>query len=155
VTQPVTKPVLTSIPVSAVSRILKLSSLVFVIALGLLFALANMPGLEWPALLFLDLLFAPFGTPVVMASPEMRMLAAIGGGITVGWGVMIWLIADRLLPRDPDLARTILLPGIVVWYVVDTASSLLAGSVINAVLNTVLLALFALPLLAMKKGDSA
>jgi hypothetical protein len=151
----VTNPMTTPMTVSTASRVLKLSSLVFLIALGLLFALANMPGLEWPALLFLDLLFTPFGSPVVFASPEMRMLAAIGGGITVGWGVMIWLVADRLLPRDPDLARSLLLPGIVVWYVVDTASSLLAGSIINAVLNTGLVAVFTLPLLAMKTGPAA
>jgi hypothetical protein len=59
---------------------------------------------------------------------------------------MLWLLSTRLYPREPRLARTIILASVISWFVVDGIGSTLAGAPGNVVLNVVFLALFTVPL---------
>jgi hypothetical protein len=59
---------------------------------------------------------------------------------------MIWLVAGRLYPRDPELARTLILASVAAWFVIDSLGSVAAGAPLNAVLNVVFLLVFWLPL---------
>jgi hypothetical protein len=58
----------------------------------------------------------------------------------------VWLIATRLYPREPQLARTLILASVGCWFVVDGIGSTLAGAQGHVALNVVFLALFVVPL---------
>ncbi|KPF43701.1 hypothetical protein [Rhizobium sp. AAP43] len=118
---------------------------VAVILLGALVALASHPALSLPTVWLTDLVFLPFDGAQQIAAEETRLFLAISGGVMVGWGVMMWLIATRLLPADPSLARLLFIEGTLAWYLVDTTGSFLAGGHINMVLNTGLMLMIVYP----------
>jgi hypothetical protein len=139
---------------STASTWLKACSAVLLVGLGLLFAIAAHPAAAGIATLFADLLYWPMDGTQSMAAPETRIMLAIGGGITVGWGVTIWQIADRIMPKDPALARAILLPGMIAWFVTDSTCSWFAGAPLNIALNAVFLIAFTVPLWRAKPAIS-
>ncbi|MEQ8602791.1 MAG: hypothetical protein RIB45_05685 [Marivibrio sp.] len=109
-----------------------------------------------PALTFLlDLVFLPLDGAPAAFGPDAGLLAAIAGGLMVGWGWTVYLVGARVFPRDPALARALLLPGILAWFVADGIGSVLAGAWFNAVLNVGFLALLAAPLLPRRKAAAA
>lgn len=123
---------------------LKLMSL-FIVALGLLVALGAHPSTAWPATLLTDVVFWPFDDMQRLDSQAARLLAAIGGGVMVGWGVMLWLVIDRLLPANPALARLLLIESTLAWFLVDSTGSFVSGAIVNVMLNTVLMLAIVLP----------
>ena len=40
----------------------------------------------------------------------------ISGGVLVGWGLMMWLLATTLYAKEPDLCRKIILTSIITWF---------------------------------------
>jgi len=123
---------------------LKLNSL-FVVLLGLLVALGAHPATALPATWLTDIVFWPFDGQQTLDQQAARALAAIGGGVMVGWGVMMWLVVDRLLPVDPRLARLLLIEATLAWFLVDSTGSFVAGATVNVLLNTVLMLAIVLP----------
>ncbi len=130
---------------SSTMMILKAAA-AFVAAVGLLFAIAAHPALAAPAELLIGLVAAS-SEPITLAGPEARLLAAVGGGVMVGWAAMIWLVVARVAPRDPETARTIILVSAAAWFVVDGVASVAAAAPLNVALNLGFLAMFVLPLL--------
>ncbi len=96
---------------------------------------------------FVDLVFPPFDGAEAVADPAARLWAGIAGGLMAGWGVTLRALALRTVPRDPGALRAIVLPGIVVWYLVDGLGSVAAGAPANLLPNLGFLALFAAPVL--------
>jgi hypothetical protein len=125
---------------------LKMASALVVIA-GLVYALAAWPPTAGLAALLNDLAIWPLDGKQSLADPEARLVAGVLGGVMMGWGTMLWLLIDRLYPRDPTTVRTVILIGLAVWFVIDSVASFVAGAPLNTVLNIVFLALFAIPLL--------
>lgn len=123
---------------------LKFASVVFM-ASGLLFALGAHPLTAWPLETLTDIVFWPVDGAQSLAGQEARLMAGICGGIMLGWGVMMWLVVTRLMPDNPALARLLITEGLLVWYVADGTASFFAGGSVNIALNTVLLALFLVP----------
>lgn len=123
---------------------LKLTSL-FIVLLGLLVALGAHPAVSLPATLLADAVFWPLDGAQPIDTQAARVFAAIGGGVMVGWGVMMWLIIDRLLPADPKLARLLMIEATFAWYLVDSTGSFVSGASVNVLLNTLLLAAIVLP----------
>lgn len=117
---------------------LKLTSL-FLIVFGLIVALGAHPLTAAPATWLADLIAWPFDGSQSLGAPETRLLAAISGGVMVGWGTMMWLIVNRLLAVDPALTRLLLIEATLAWYLVDSIGSLVAGAPINVALNTLLM----------------
>jgi hypothetical protein len=142
-------------PVSTVVLWIKSVSAVAIIGLGFLFALGAWPPTAAFANLFVDVLKWPLDGAQSVASPEARIIAAIGGGITVGWGVMIWQIAGRILPKDPAFGRQLLTTSLLSWFVVDSTASWLAGAPLNVSLNIVLLLALLAPLWRMEASNSS
>ena len=95
-----------------------------------------------------DLLFWPVDGAPGDLTQTTRLLCAIGGGVMLGWGVMIWHIA-ALLPQA--VARRAILSGILLWFVADSLGSILAGAWLNVAGNLVFLALFCAPLFEPNK----
>ena len=126
------------------TRWLKLMSL-FVILLGLLVAFGAHPATALPATWLSDIVFWPFDGAQTLEAPAARVLAAISGGVMAGWGAMMWLVLDRLMPADPAIARLLIIEAILVWFVVDSAGSFAAGATVNVLLNTMLMLAFVIP----------
>lgn len=133
---------------------LKLTSL-FVILLGLLVALGAHPAVSLPATLLADAVFWPLDGAQLIDTQAAHVLAAIGGGVMVGWGVMMWLVLDRLLPADPKLARLLMIEATFAWYLVDSTGSFVSGAGVNVLLNTILLAAIVLPAWRLGTGEIA
>lgn len=131
-----------------VTTLLKLAAAT-VIGFGLMMAAAAVPSLTAPTALLLDLVFFPVDSSPTMAEPVVRFLSAICGGVLVGWGVSIWLIVTRLLPRDPALARQLILVSVCSWFLVDSCGSILSGGHWNVVGNIGFLLIFLVPALQL------
>jgi hypothetical protein len=127
-------------------KALRAAAGVALIAFGLITALGAYPPLSAPVGLFADLMAWPLDGTRPNPTSETRVLIAILGGITLGWGVMIWNLAGAPLARDPGLIRPIIRNAILAWFVVDSTASVLAGAPLNAVANVALAALFLVPL---------
>jgi hypothetical protein len=72
----------------------------------------------------------------------------------VGWGVLLWLVATRILPGDPTLGASLIRASVVAWFAVDSSASALAGAPINVALNTVFLAAFLVPLASVSPREA-
>ncbi|MFL0694592.1 MAG: hypothetical protein ACJLUP_21700 [Agrobacterium tumefaciens] len=123
---------------------LKVTSL-FIVLLGLLVALGAHPSTSLPATLLADTVFWPLDGTQAIDTQAARVLAAIAGGVMVGWGVMIWLVVDRLRQADPKLARFLIIEATLAWYIVDSTGSFVSGAGVNVLLNTVLMLAIVLP----------
>jgi hypothetical protein len=138
-------------PVSNAILWLKCASAVLMIGFGLMFALAAHPATAGIATWFLDVLIWPLDGAQSFDSQEARIITAIGGGITVGWGVLVWMVAGRILPENPALGRDILVRSLLAWFVVDSTASVLSGVPQNAAANLLFLAVFLYPLWRMER----
>jgi hypothetical protein len=132
---------------------LKFSSAVY-IGFGIMTALSALPAAAGLTLFLTDLVLWPLDGAQSLSAPETRLFCGIAGGVATGWGVMLWLLSTRLYPREPQLARTIILASVVSWFVVDGIGSTLAGAPGNVVLNVVFLALFTVPLWRQKPSSA-
>jgi len=115
------------------------------IGFGILIAAAAVPGLQGPTAVLLDLVYLPVDGSPSTGGHAAQLLSAISGGVLVGWGLMIWLLATTLYAKEPDLCRRIILTSIVSWFVVDSSMSIAAGAILNAFFNVGFLLVFALP----------
>lgn len=127
----------------------------FVIGFGAMMAAAALPVLAAPTTLLLDLAFFPLDGAQSMDAPAIRLFSAICGGVLVGWGALLWLVADRLAPRDPGLARLMILLSLVSWFVVDSIGSAVSGGHGNVLGNTVFLLMFLIPALHLPRAADA
>ena len=132
---------------------IKAASLV-VMASGAIVALSAHPATGGIASFLLDLLFWPLDNAPQLDTSAARLLAGIGGGVMVGWGLMLWLVAVHLLPRDPGCAARIIRPSVIAWFLVDSAGSLAAGVPLNALLNLGFAVAFLIPLSGVARSAS-
>lgn len=126
---------------------LRLAAFVTLIGFGLVSALSAFAPFSGPMAIVLDAVFWPLDGGQGAAASETRLLLAILGGITLGWGLMIWQLAGTPLARDPDLIRPIIRNSVLAWFVLDSTGSLLAGAPLNVAANAVVAAFFMIPLL--------
>lgn len=128
------------------------------IGFGIIIAAAAIPALQAPTALLLDLVYLPLdGAPSTDGSAT-QLLSAISGGVLVGWGLMMWLLATTLYAKEPAPCRKIILTSIITWFVVDTSMSIAAGAMFNAFFNIGFLLVFALPVwnpVPQQGGDAA
>lgn len=116
-----------------------------VIASGILTVTGAFAPLSGPMTWLGDLLVWPLDGAQTGQAAETRLLAAIGGGVMVGWGLMLWQLAGEMMARAPGPVRRIIRISIVAWFVLDSAGSLAAGAAPNLIGNLVFLALFLWP----------
>ncbi|MFY1711305.1 excinuclease ABC subunit A [Tritonibacter mobilis] len=114
---------------------------------GLMLMLAPHSPLKPAGLVFVDLAFLPLDRTQDMDHEVAQLMMAISGGLLCGLGVLIWQITTRLFLQNPTLARRILIPALLAWYLPDSLGSMLSGAGFNVVMNTVFLAMFMVPLL--------
>ena len=99
---------------------------------------------------------------LVYASPEridafgqeaaryISLAHAVLGGVMVGWGAALFYVTRSLFAGGSTTAWNLIALSVGAWFLPDTSYSLLSGYWQNAVLNTVFLFLFAVPLWATR-----
>jgi hypothetical protein len=100
--------------------------------------------------MFVDLVFWPFDGLPTMEAPATRLFSAIAGGLTMGWGLMIYLLATKFYPREPQLTGSIILTSVATWFVTDSIGSAVAGAPANVLVNLVFLLIFLVPTLGAR-----
>ena len=118
------------------------------VATGLVIAVAAIPALAAPTEMLVALV-VPGADVDTLGTPIARTLAAVSGGVLVGWGILLWMIADSVLGTNPGLASRLVVASIVSWFAVDSAMSIAAGAWPNVILNCGFLLLFLPPVLGM------
>ncbi|NIZ13529.1 excinuclease ABC subunit A [Phaeobacter sp. HF9A] len=126
---------------SLATRLLQLSALGTII-FGLALMLSPHSGLALVGRLFLDLGYWPVDGQQSITADSTRLLLAISG-----LGAVIWQVSTYVMPTDLPLARRLLLPALLGWYLPDSLGSILSGAAFNAVMNTGFLLMFLLPLM--------
>lgn len=126
-------------------RFLKIASVALLILPGVLTIAGLVLPVRWMIEAFLDVAVLPVDGAQAVDTDTAKLLAAILGGVLVGFGVMIWRIADTVFRTDPELGASLLVPAICAWFIADSAGSVMAGAWFNAVLNTVILAALLYP----------
>ena len=125
---------------------------VVVIGFGLACTLAVFTPVARVLDLFLQFATLSSGEIAVLDSVEGRLVTAILGGITAGWGVMIWMITTRVYAKDPALGGPLIVIPTCFWFVIDSFGSVLSGAPFNVVLNLTFLAILVLPVVWKRQG---
>jgi len=112
-----------------------------------------MPGVarEFFSLLFY---FAPgqFQARYPAEANEYILFAhGVLGAVMLGWGVSMFLIIRGPFQRRDSGGWALLAAPMLVWFAADTGFSLYTGFWQNAILNSALLLLFAIPLAATRR----
>lgn len=124
-------------------------------ATGVALALGAIPSLNLPVRLLADLLVWPMDGTQTLAANETRLAFAIGGGVMLGWGLMIWHLAGEPMARMPDTIRPIIHASVLGWFLLDSAGSIAAGTALNVLANLAFLALFLFPLRKSRAAAAA
>ena len=116
-----------------------------VIAFGAILALFAFPATELPSRLFYELI----GNPVPDA-PDSHFRFAMGlmGCISMGWGLTMLTCFKAAWMLEPAQARSVwrgFTFAALFWFVTDSAASIYTGFPLNAVSNSVLIALYLIP----------
>ncbi len=89
-----------------------------------------------------------FGTEQVR---YISLVHAVLGGVMVGWGSILFFVVKDFLQTKHPRAWNLITTSLLVWFIPDTAYSLLSGYWQNAILNAGFLTLFAIPLWAIRR----
>ncbi|MEM1102300.1 MAG: hypothetical protein AAGH73_12325 [Pseudomonadota bacterium] len=134
---------------------LRTTGLLFAVA-GIVLAAGAWPPLYWPSAIFLDIAHWPFHGAPRPPEPATRLLLAIAGGLTVGFGAAIWTVASQLMGDHPSVARAVIRNAALSWFAVDSTFSVVAGAPMNVALNLVFLAAVLWPMRkALSQRDAA
>lgn len=85
-----------------------------------------------------------------VALPYIDLVHAVLGAVMAGWAALMFLVVRGPLARGEREAWWMLVVSIGVWFVPDTAYSLVSGHWQNALFNVAFLAMFVPPLLALR-----
>lgn len=113
---------------------------------GILTALAAIPALAPPILMFADLVTWPMAGAEGLTTPEGRLVLAIAGGITFGWGVTLWMLADVVSAAQAAAIRRVIIAGFIAWFCLDSTMSVMAGAPLNVLGNIGFLAALLIPM---------
>lgn len=89
----------------------------------------------------LDLMIWPLDGADAVTAQSTRFIAAVGGAVMTGWGVMIWMLTP-MMRTEPQAIRRVIGVAIGTWFVIDCAGSFAAGVPLNLLGNMVFLAIF-------------
>ncbi len=136
-------------------RITLLKALAFLLLIGpgLLMISAPVTGLGFLTEMFLDLAHQPYEGSQPITGKSANLLNAILGGVLVGFGVMIWVVAEQVLRKDFALGRKLIFIPLIFWFLSDSLGSVLTGAWFNGVLNTGIFLSFGAALFLGKRED--
>ncbi len=106
---------------------------------GPIFFLGSMLKTSEPARWTLDILSTPLDGLQNYEAPTTRFLSALTGGFLFGWGVCVWFLQKWVYDKAPDEVRKAVLMGVLAWFFLDSAGSILSGNSSNAIINILVL----------------
>ena len=106
--------------------------------------LAIFPATQEPWRLFYDVLSWPLDNYPADFTDSDRQLSAILGGVLCGWAWLLYKIAHP--ETFNESLRKLMVQSIWVWFILDSAGSILAGLSLNAVSNTIFALVLLVPL---------
>jgi len=139
-------------PPKTAALIFRINLALSFIAGGLLWASGAIPGFDGPTAWMFDLLSWPVDGDPGALNPAAHFMSAIGGGVLVGLGVLNWLLVAPAIETGERRILNAALVSVFSWFVIDSTGSTLSGNAPNVVFNAVILALYALPVLAARKS---
>lgn len=92
-----------------------------------------------------------FNTFDPQATAYIELAHAVMGAVLFGWGALMFMVVRKLMSRGIKEAWGMMAGSVLLWYLPDTAFSLVSGFWQNAVLNTGFACLYAVPLFALRK----
>lgn len=128
-------------------KVLRLGSL-FVLVTGLLPSLGACPITQEPWRLFFDVLSWPLDNNPAQFTDAERQLSAVLGGVLCGWAWLLYKLAHPSV-FNPTI-RKLMIQSTWLWFVLDSAGSIVAGLPLNAISNLVFLVILLGPLFALK-----
>jgi len=126
------------------------------IGFGLLSFLSLVTPVSHIMALFMDLTFWSQSTSAHgLASEAARLWIGISGGLMVGYGATLALVANGVYANNKVLGGRIIMVGIAGWFIFDGLGSIAAGAGMNAILNITFLAMFCGPILWPEKAAAS
>ncbi len=115
---------------------------------GLVLVGSGWEATSGPAIAVMDLMN---GSEMFVFEPHLRFSLAVLGAVTMGWSLMLLAVVRVTNQLDYAVNQTLwtgITASIVVWYVIDSVSSVATGFWPNAVSNTVFLVAFLIPVVS-------
>jgi hypothetical protein len=107
--------------------------------IAILFVLASMggahPTTEYAWVLLFDVIKWPLDGAQGPFDSNFRVLSAVCGGLIISWSVMLLWLLNGPIKRGEPSAKRIFVIAVLSWYFLDSAGSLAAGWLENAMLN--------------------
>ncbi len=125
-----------------------------VILFGAVLALAGLPATDGVARAIFGLVGQLPPDRALFEPSGMRFSVALMGAVTMGWGFTVLFLLPAIHAAGASAWRG-LTAALLIWFVVDSAFSILTGFALNAVSNTGLLLAYLVPLLASGALKSA
>ncbi len=119
-----------------------------VLVTGLLPSLAVFHATQEPWRLFFDVLSWPLDNMPADFSAAERQLSAVLGGVLCGWAWVLYKLADPEI-FNPKI-RKLMVQSVWIWFLLDSAGSVIAGIPLNAISNIGFLLILIIPLHALK-----
>ena len=121
---------------------------------GVVLSLSAVPATDAPARLLLATVGGDPAAGEALDLPAMRFALGLTGALTVGW-ILTLMVAVRGAEAVAPVRWRRILVAVLVWYVIDSAISVMTGFALNAVSNTLLTVGFLIPVLGsgvLRKG---
>ena len=96
--------------------------------------------------------FWPDGEVPAGARAFQHWIYGLLGAVMAGWAVTLWFLSRELTGENLQALIQATFWGLMVWFVLDSAISLIDGVWLNVGLNFSLLLIFLLPLWKLKKS---
>jgi len=90
-----------------------------------------------------------------IATQEAKVSLAIAGGVFAGFGAMLLFIVAPAIAQGDDRIKRGAIYALLIWFVVDSGASIAGGNAMNAVSNSLFLALYLLPLLWVSQRSAS
>ena len=114
---------------------------------GVLFSLAVFPAMDLLPRFFYETVDWPNNNTVVFEPIDFRLSVGLICAITIGWALMmVGMIRLAFIYGQP--VWQVLTNGMLAWWAIDSAMSVMLGFPINAVSNTLIVGLYLVPVLA-------
>lgn len=114
------------------------------LAFGAVLSLAAVPGADGPARWVLATISGDPAMSAMLDLPVMRFAFGLQGALTIGWMLTLMAAVQGAEAVGPTLWRKVVV-GVLAWYVIDSAISVITGFGLNAVSNTLLTVGFLIP----------
>jgi hypothetical protein len=111
---------------------------------GAVLSLAAVPGADGPARWVLATISGDPAMAAVIDQPVMRFAFGLQGALTIGWMLTLMAAVQGAQAVGPALWRQVVI-GVLAWWAIDSAISVMTGFGLNAVSNTLLTVGFLIP----------